>query len=65
MVASAVARHKTDKAPRFVQNPAYWGPKARHGRCGVGRQAGGGLQTRGRGPGGEGKRASSRALSHS
>ncbi|KAG2433178.1 hypothetical protein HYH02_012720 [Chlamydomonas schloesseri] len=32
VVASAVARQKTDKAPRFVQNPAYWGPKARHGR---------------------------------
>ncbi|KAG2487113.1 hypothetical protein HYH03_014226 [Edaphochlamys debaryana] len=32
VVASAMARTKQDKAPRFVHNPAYWGPKARHGR---------------------------------
>ncbi|GLC42577.1 hypothetical protein PLESTB_001115800 [Pleodorina starrii] len=32
VVASAMARTKEDKTPRFVHNPAYWGPKARHGR---------------------------------
>ncbi|KXZ45265.1 hypothetical protein GPECTOR_56g361 [Gonium pectorale] len=32
LVSSAITRRKEDKAPRFVQNPAYWGPKSRHGR---------------------------------
>eukprot|EP00201_Polytomella_parva_P017700 CAMPEP_0175054124 /NCGR_PEP_ID=MMETSP0052_2-20121109/9323_1 /TAXON_ID=51329 ORGANISM="Polytomella parva, Strain SAG 63-3" /NCGR_SAMPLE_ID=MMETSP0052_2 /ASSEMBLY_ACC=CAM_ASM_000194 /LENGTH=534 /DNA_ID=CAMNT_0016318769 /DNA_START=180 /DNA_END=1781 /DNA_ORIENTATION=+ len=31
-VAGAVSKAKEDKVPRFVQNPAFWGPKARHGR---------------------------------
>ncbi|EFJ48710.1 hypothetical protein VOLCADRAFT_60094, partial [Volvox carteri f. nagariensis] len=34
IVASAMARNKDDKMPRFVHNPAYWGPKTRHGRWG-------------------------------
>ncbi|GIL63660.1 hypothetical protein Vafri_17687 [Volvox africanus] len=32
VVAQAMVRKKDDKTPRFVHNPAYWGPKARHGR---------------------------------
>lgn len=51
LAASAVGRAKDDRTPRFVQNPAYWGPKARHGRPDQTRpqQQGGGGQQGGKG----------------
>lgn len=49
----APGAQKRDDTPRFVQNPAFWGPKSRHGRPPVQKGGEGGGRGQGQGKGGK------------